>query len=254
MAKATVRLVRDQRLKRFQDLERCLETDGSRCNAISAGRLSHDRVDQVVRQDVGPDLLADKLRRLATQDVHLKDVLDRPPIEFNVPASTIELSEVVLGKHIRVQQRRGDHQATDPKAPLLDPHAAFPDQEGIGQRIVGLSIDRAWLRWFLPFDEMIILAEPRPPAKVGLAVGRQPANAVNATLLEHHHLRPGTHQAVTDQDVAGAEQARIWRNNPDSLCPLPAYRQIPRSRIDPHDSEMMAATRATTKLVPGFWL
>jgi hypothetical protein len=44
------------------------------------------------------------------------------------------------------------------------------------------------------------------------------------------------------------------RSRPSSLCPFPAYRQIPRSRIAPHESEMIAATRATAKLVPGFRL
>jgi hypothetical protein len=35
---------------------------------------------------------------------------------------------------------------------------------------------------------------------------------------------------------------------------LPAYRQTPRSRMAPHDSEMTAPIRARAKLVPTAWL
>jgi hypothetical protein len=124
VAKPAVRLARDQQLESFQDLERCFETEGSRRSASLTGRLSHDRSDQVVRQHMSPDLLAHELRRLATQDVHREDVLDRPPIEFHVPASAIELSEVIPGGLLGVQQRRRDDEAPDPKAALLDPSVA----------------------------------------------------------------------------------------------------------------------------------
>src|SRR6202020_790343 len=120
----------------------CFETDRSRRSASLTGRLSHDRSDQVVRQHMSPDLLAYELRRFATQDVHLEDVLDGPPIEFVVPAGAIELSEVIPGVLLGVQQRRRDDEAPDPKAALLDPDAAFPDLEGLRQRVVNLLRDR----------------------------------------------------------------------------------------------------------------
>jgi hypothetical protein len=62
---STMCLLADHGLKGHQHLERRLETDGSRRDSVLAGRLSHDRTDQVVSQDVRPNLLADQLWRLA---------------------------------------------------------------------------------------------------------------------------------------------------------------------------------------------
>jgi hypothetical protein len=66
---STIRLLADHRLKGHQHLERRFETDGSRRDSVLAGRLSHDRTDQVVSQDVRPNLLADKLWRLQPADL-----------------------------------------------------------------------------------------------------------------------------------------------------------------------------------------
>ena len=93
----TVCLLGDHRLKGLQDLERRLEADRSRRDSFLACRLGHDRADQVVGQDVRPDLLADQFRRLAAQHVHLQRDLDRSQIELVVPARPVELSQIVLG-------------------------------------------------------------------------------------------------------------------------------------------------------------
>src|SRR5262249_28833302 len=78
-------LLADHWLKGIQHLERRLETDGSRRDFVVACRLSHDRTDQVVRQDVRPNLLADKFWRLAAQQIHLESDLDRPQVELRLP-------------------------------------------------------------------------------------------------------------------------------------------------------------------------
>src|SRR5215472_12164689 len=121
-------LLADHWLKGLQHLERRLETDGSRRDFVLACRLSHDRTDQVVRQDVRPNLLADKFWRLAAQQIHLESDLDRPQIELLVPASAIDLSKIVLGVPVGIEQRRGDDQAANAKARSLDADAALSDQ------------------------------------------------------------------------------------------------------------------------------
>jgi hypothetical protein len=68
----------DHGLERLERLQRALETDGPRLEPVPTGRLGHDRADQVVRQDVGPQFLPDQLRRLAPQHVHLEHLLERP--------------------------------------------------------------------------------------------------------------------------------------------------------------------------------
>jgi len=61
----------NDRLERLQRLERRLEADRPRVDAVSAGRLGDDRADQIVGQDVRPHLLAHQFRHLAPQHVHL---------------------------------------------------------------------------------------------------------------------------------------------------------------------------------------
>ena len=60
----------------------------------------------------------------------------------------------------RVQQGRGDDQGPDPEARLLDPDAALADGQGLGQRVVGLPVDRPRLRRLGPPDDVVALAQP----------------------------------------------------------------------------------------------
>jgi hypothetical protein len=80
------------------------------------------------------------------------------------------MSEILPGELLGVQQRRGNDNAPDAKAGLLDPDAAFSVQEGLGERVVNLSLDRPRPPRLRPRDYVIILAKPRPAAKVGRAV------------------------------------------------------------------------------------
>jgi hypothetical protein len=65
----------NHRLKSLQRLDRALETDRPRFETMLARGLSDNRANEVVGQDVGPDLLAHQFRRSAAQDVHLESLL-----------------------------------------------------------------------------------------------------------------------------------------------------------------------------------
>ncbi len=49
------------RLKGFQRLQRTFEADGARFNLVPCGGLRHEGANQVVRQDLRPELLSDQL-------------------------------------------------------------------------------------------------------------------------------------------------------------------------------------------------
>ena len=125
-------LERDHWLEGFERLDRSLEADRSRFNAVSGCSLSDNCSDEIVRQDVRPDFFPDKLRCFASQDVHLHRLFERSQIELRVPARTIELREIIPGKFDCVQQRRGDDEGRNTKAWLLDSDSAFPDHEELG--------------------------------------------------------------------------------------------------------------------------
>jgi hypothetical protein len=65
----------NHRLKCFQRLDRAFETDRPRFETMLGRGLSDDGADEIVGQDVGPDLLSHQLRRSAAQDVHLQGLL-----------------------------------------------------------------------------------------------------------------------------------------------------------------------------------
>src|ERR1700732_1770286 len=62
----------DHWLKGFECLDRSLEADRAWFETMSRRGLGHDRADEVVSQDMRPEFLSDKFRRLASQDVHLQ--------------------------------------------------------------------------------------------------------------------------------------------------------------------------------------
>jgi hypothetical protein len=57
-------------------LDRTLQADRSRLNAVLGRRLSHNGADEVVSQNVSSELLPYQLWRLATQDIHLHRLLE----------------------------------------------------------------------------------------------------------------------------------------------------------------------------------
>jgi len=75
MHSITVALDGEERLERFQRLDRTLEADRSRLNTVLGRRLSHDGADEVVSQNVSPELPPHQIRRFATQDIHLQCLL-----------------------------------------------------------------------------------------------------------------------------------------------------------------------------------
>ena len=72
----TVTVRGDQRLERFQRLNRSLEADGTRFDMVLVGSLRDDGANEIVSEDVCPDFLPHQLWRLATQDVHLQRLLE----------------------------------------------------------------------------------------------------------------------------------------------------------------------------------
>ena len=84
----------NQRLKCFQCLNGSLEADSTGFESVLVGGLCDDRADEIVSQDVRPDLLPHEFWCLATQDVHLHGLLERPQVEFGVPAGAVEFRQI----------------------------------------------------------------------------------------------------------------------------------------------------------------
>ena len=70
--RAAIALESNHWLEGFERLDRSLETDRTRFDAVFGCSLSYDRSDEIVGQDMRPEFLPDKLWCLASQDVHLQ--------------------------------------------------------------------------------------------------------------------------------------------------------------------------------------
>src|SRR5262249_58766558 len=80
----------------------------------------------------------------------------------------------------------------------------------------GFAINGPGFGRFGPLDDVITMGQTLATAKIRSAVRRETAHAVDATLLEQHHLGPGADQAIGKQDIArlkqipqGAEHAQL---------------------------------------------
>ena len=76
MCPIAVTLNGEERLERVQRLDRALKADGSWLDAVYGRGLRYHGTNEVVSQNVSPDLLPDELWCLATQDVHLHCLLE----------------------------------------------------------------------------------------------------------------------------------------------------------------------------------
>ena len=71
-------LVVNESLKLPKELNGTLEADRSRLNVVLRCGLRHDRADEIVSENVRPNLFAHQLRRLAAQNVHLQGLFHIP--------------------------------------------------------------------------------------------------------------------------------------------------------------------------------
>jgi len=89
--------------------------------------LRHDRADEVIGQDVGPDFLANECRGFASQDIHVHDRFDAPQIQFMIPPRAKQLRQVILRVRLGITERRHDHQRLRTKPALLHTDSQFPN-------------------------------------------------------------------------------------------------------------------------------
>jgi hypothetical protein len=123
---------------------------------------------------------------------------------LGVPTRTIKLRQVVFGNLVGVQQRRGDDDHLGTKTRLFDSHTRLPNRKELGKRIIRFSIHRTRFRGLGPLDDVIVLSKTLSTSKIGSALA-QAGYGFDAALLEHHQVRPRTHQAIREQDIAGGK-------------------------------------------------
>ena len=90
-----------------------LEAQVTRVDAGIARGLRHQQPDQVVRQQMDPQLLLVHLRRLAAQHVHARGGLEVAQVQFDIPAPRIQRREIVLADLAMFQQRGDQHLVGD---------------------------------------------------------------------------------------------------------------------------------------------
>ena len=120
---------RKQRLESFQGLDRCLEADSSRENVVLDSCLSHDRSNQVVCENVSPNLFSDQFWSLASQFFHLHRRLDTTQIQFVVPALEIQFRKIFFGCLTWIKDGSNHNNGFRAKAPFLNFDSNLSDRK-----------------------------------------------------------------------------------------------------------------------------
>src|SRR5690606_30686010 len=124
--------------------------------------LRHQQADQVVGQQVHPQLLLDHLRRLAAEHVHAQGGFYVSAVQLHMPTPRLQARQLALGGLARIAQGRDQHSTLN---------LGFPNDEFIRKSRVlfGCHPLRLALR-FAPAHQMV--ARPQPlaaPKKIGRA-------------------------------------------------------------------------------------
>jgi len=70
--------------------------------AVLGGGLRHQQTDQVVGEQVDPQLFLDHGRRQAAQYLHAERGLDAAQVELDLPATLVQLTQLCLGHGSRI--------------------------------------------------------------------------------------------------------------------------------------------------------
>ena len=112
-ALAILRVRQASRALLCPQLHRVLEAQLTRVYAGIAGGLRHEQPDDVVGQQMDPQLFLVHLRRLAAQHVHAGGGLEVAQVQLDVPATRVQRREIGLADPSMIQQRGDQHLMID---------------------------------------------------------------------------------------------------------------------------------------------
>ena len=170
-------------LKGTNGLPRPIEAQLARLHVATPGRLSHDASDQVIGQQMHPDLFAHHVRSLGPKHLHSHRGLERSYIQFCVPSLSEQISQCRCWIFRRIQERRYDHDFAGPLLAILDPDTDLAEFQFLGHRGVLGGAHPVRTLGLRPSDDVIIRAQPTSPAEVGLASLVQPEDNVDTSGL-----------------------------------------------------------------------
>src|SRR5579883_3156222 len=94
-------------------LHRMLEAQLTRMHAGLQRRLSHQKADQIVGEQVDPQLLLAHRRSLTTQHLQSQSVFDVAQIELYIPSALVKLPQLSFAHAAWIEHRGHQHAAAD---------------------------------------------------------------------------------------------------------------------------------------------
>jgi hypothetical protein len=95
-------------------------------------------------------------------------------------------------------------------------------------------------------------AQTLATTEIGFAVCGEATNAIDAALLEHHHLCPGAHQPIGNEDITETKQVPKRAQHPQLALSLARVAADAQIKDRPTGLREDAAMRARGKARPGF--
>lgn len=188
-------------------VECALETDSCQVDSIESRGPLHESTDKVVDDSVQEDLLADHLRRQASQDIHAESDLDVAEEELHGPSAQVEFGDL-CSRIGNVVGQRGDHDnGFGAEAWNGDLYVKQAQGKYLGKLIPFAFYEAlGFLAGFLPQDKPILLAEAFAFAKIDGTSLVHTHDRVDTLAQECGDRAEGAQSSVGQCDVTFAEE------------------------------------------------
>src|SRR5262249_27471778 len=155
---------------------------------------------QVVRQQVRPDLLLDHRGRLAAQHIHFHGRFDRTDIDLPVPPPLVQVADLPAVYRL-VQDRGDDSELFGAVVLVAGVHAHLSHDQALGVGAVLLPLHAVRLVGALPDDDVAVGPAPHRPGPHALVLGA--GDQVDAALAQLAGDEVIVEQGVGQDHVAG---------------------------------------------------
>jgi len=175
---------------------------------VEAGGAEHEGANEVIGDEVHPELAADHGGGLATKDIGAESGFDVAQEEFGAPAPEVEVGEGGLGVSLGIQEGGGQEDSTGAKAGSADADFDLAHEERVRQGAEqGGGDPLGTANGFGPLHDMVAEAQSLAGFEVGFASLVEAEDGVDPACVKPCDVQEAAEGAVAEGDIAGAKES-----------------------------------------------
>jgi hypothetical protein len=193
---------------RAQGVEGSFEAEAGGVRVVEVGGAEHEGPNEVIGDEVHPELAADHGGGLATKDIGAESGFDVPEEELGAPAAEVEVGEGGLGVSLGVQEGGGQEDSTGAKAGSADADFEFTHEERVRQGAEqGGRAPLGTAKGFGAWHDRVAEAQSLAGFDVGFASLVEAEDGVDAASVKPCDVQEAAEGAVAEGDIAGAKES-----------------------------------------------